>query len=141
MDIDKTEEDIFRELLLDGEHPLSSIIHNMKNDSLRQNISKVNSFKQQEKHNIDIAVDIMDCNFCKMTFKNAGDKELHERSHYVFTCEVCYTVFRRKSDLEKHLSCIHNVKTDQGAVKPTKSKTLYFECQICFKAFAKDDNL
>ena len=118
----------------------------MKNESLRQNISNVsvtnvNSFKQQEKINIDVAVEIMDCNFCEMTFKTVGDKEQHVMSHYVFTCEVCYTVFRRKCDLEKHLSCIHNVKTNQGAAKPPKPKTLYFECKICFKAFAKDDNL
>jgi hypothetical protein len=143
-EITKKEEDMFRELLVDGEHPLSSIIHSMKNESHRQNITqvsvtKVNTFEQQEK--FDIAVDIMDCNFCKRIFKNAGDKEQHERSHYVFTCEVCYTVFRRKCDLEKYLSGIHNVKTDQGAAKAPKSKTLYFECQIRFKAFVSDDNL
>ena len=132
---DKTEEDIFRELLVDGEHPLSSIIHNMKNESLCQNIykvsvTKVNSFKQQEQNNIGIAADIMDCTFCKMTFKNVGDKEQHVRSHFVFTCEVCYTVFRRKCDLEKHLLCIHNVKTDQVADKPPKPKILNFVCNL-----------
>ena len=54
----------------------------MKNESLRQNISNVsvtnvNSFKQQDNNNIDVVVDIMDCNFCKITFKDAGDKEQH----------------------------------------------------------------
>ena len=68
-DITKKEEDIFRELLVDGEHPLSSIIHSVKNEIFRQNISKVsmtkvNPFKQQDK--FDIAVDIVDCNFCKL---------------------------------------------------------------------------
>jgi len=139
-----SDETLFRELLVDDRTSLHTIL-----DNTRDNIEKTVEVKGIDQNSV-LNENIAKCNFCELEFKSAKGKEDHEKVHYIFVCEVCFTVFGRKTDLDNHLKMIHMKsirKTDAFEFKSAKGKEDHervpyiFVCEVCFTVFGCQTDL
>ena len=121
----KTDQEMFRELLINEDSMLSSVI--VKSNS-NQNPMLTKSFGYQNKSNPVVSEDEVDeqvlkvfnagrgvvtigCGLCDLTFDTLVDMKQHEKTHMI-ACKACYTVFTREVDLKKHMQNFHKTVPD-----------------------------
>ena len=136
-----SEENTFRELLVDDKTSLHIIL-----DKTRDKVGNAVEIQRKEQQHPSQRDTIVKCSFCEIKFKSARGKEAHERVHYTFVCDFCFTVFGRESDLNYHLKIVH-MKSMIDTCYSAKGKEEHekldytFVCDFCFSVFSRKSDL
>ena len=162
----KTDQEMFRELLINEDSMLSSVIGKSNSN---QNPKLTKSFGYENKSNLLVSEDQVDeqvlkvfnagrgvvtigCGLCELTFDTLGDMKQHEKTHMI-ACKACYTVFTREVDLKKHMQNFHKTVPDfvarnmsvmwqaRDGILPEATNVTLVTCEVCFVVFTRHRDL